>query len=426
MKWFIRQALAVFIVLLRLYCIAKNEGSAVLIRKLWRRVQIPLLHKKGSQAHSAVAIASTGNFAALVVDNYMPTPDRDSGSLRLFHLLLILQKLDFEVTFAAANLEAPAPSLTLLQRHGIICLSRPTTRSLAQHLAAQGHRYTLVILSRADTATALMPQVRRHCPHAQILFDTVDLHFLREERQAILDDSRANRWLAAWRKQQELALVDAADATLVVSPVELALLRAERPQAQLHCVSNIHHIPGSAAPFAARRNLLFIGAFSHLPNADAVRWLLRDILPLVHAAIPEVHCHVIGANPPADIQVLASAQVRIHGHVPNVQPFFAQCRLSVAPLRYGAGVKGKINQSLAHGLPVVATQIAAEGMFLIDDESALIADDAIAFAAAIVRLYRDEACWQRLSTNGITVMEQHFSVEAAQHALQELIHVRIQ
>ena len=394
------------------------------MRKLWRRIQIPLLQRQISQPHFSVATPAVGMPPVLVIDNYMPTPDRDSGSLRLFHLLLILQELDFEVTFAAANLEAPAPSLTLLQHHGIICLSRPTTRSLAQHLVAQGNRYALVILSRADTATALMPLVRRHCPQAQILFDTVDLHFLREERHAALDGSRANRWLAAWRKQQELALVDAADATLVVSPVELALLRAERPQARLHCVSNIHHISGSTAPFAARRNLLFIGAFSHPPNVDAVRWLLHEILPLVHAVMPAVHCHVIGANPPTDIRALASAHITIHGHVPDVQPFFTQCRLSVAPLRYGAGVKGKINQSLAHGLPVVATRIAAEGMFLVNDESVLIADDAGAFAAAIVRLHRDEECWQRLSTGGIAVMEQHFSVAAARRALQEVIRVR--
>lgn len=411
--------------LLRLHRIMKHEGGVVLIHKLRRRIQIPLLHKTAFQTHSTIAMTSTRNCsAALVLDNYMPTPDRDSGSLRLFHLLLILQQLEFEVTFAAANLEAPASSLTLLQHHGIICLSRSTTNSLAQHLAIHGSRYTLVILSRADTATAWMPLVRQHCSNAQILFDTVDLHFLREERQAALDNSRFHRWLAAWRKQQELALVDSADATLVVSPVELALLRAERPQARLHCVSNIHHIFGSAAPFAARRNLLFIGAFSHPPNVDAVRWLLREILPLVHTAIPDLHCHVIGANPPTDLRTLATAQVTIHGHVPDIQPFFTQCRLSVAPLRYGAGVKGKINQSLAHGLPVVATRIAAEGMFLIDDKSVLIADDAAAFAAAIVRLHRDEACWQRLSTEGISVMKQHFSVEAARQALQEVIHVR--
>jgi glycosyltransferase involved in cell wall biosynthesis len=104
-----------------------------------------------------------------------------------------------------------------------------------------------------------------------------------------------------------------------------------------------------------------------------------------------------------------------------VAPFFNGCRLSVAPLRYGAGVKGKVNQSLACGLPVVVTPQAAEGMYLVDGESALIADDAANFAAAVVRLYRDQALWERLSAAGLALMETHFSFEAARRAIQELV-----
>jgi len=107
--------------------------------------------------------------------------------------------------------------------------------------------------------------------------------------------------------------------------------------------------------------------------------------------------------------------------VPDVTQFFNRCRLSVAPLRYGAGVKGKVNQSLAHGLPVVLTSVAAEGMFLVDGESALIADEPQAFADAVVRLYDDEALWNRLSARGLEVMEEHFSFAAARRALAEVV-----
>jgi len=290
-----------------------------------------------------------------------------------------------------------------------------------RHLAAQGRLYDLVILSRADAAAAVIPHARRYCPNARIIYDTVDLHFLRETRLAELTGDRFVHRVAEWRRRQELALIEAADAALVVSRAELDLLREKAPRARLHLVSNIHEVFGSKSPFETRRDILFIGAFAHPPNSDAVRWLATEILPLARARMPDLHCHVIGADPPADIRALKGKGLTIHGYVPDAEPFFQACRLSVAPLRYGAGVKGKINQSLAHGLPVVATTPAVEGMFLVDGESALIADDPAEFARAIVRLYCDQALWQRLSAAGIAVMKQHFSFDAARRAIAEVL-----
>ena len=358
---------------------------------------------------------------AFVVDNYMLTPDRESGSLRMVNLFSVLQELGYKVTFAAANLEAPEPYVSQLQTLGVECLYRPYTRSIARHLAEHGRDYDLAILSRADAAARTMLHVKRHCPHARIVFDTVDLHFLREARLAELTGDRRTRSLAQRRKAQELALIDAADATLVVSATELELLRAERPHARLHLVSNIHRIFGSARPFAERRDILFIGAFAHPPNTDAVQWLAREILPRVWAELPELHCHVIGADPPAQIRALGGPNLTVHGYVPDVAPFFASCRLSVAPLRYGAGVKGKINQSLSHGVPVVATPQAAEGMHLTNERSALIAEDPLAFAAAIVRLYTDASLWGCISAAGLEIMDRHFGFAAARRAMREVV-----
>ena len=325
------------------------------------------------------------------------------------------------MTFGAANLEAPEPYVSRLQGQGVECLYRPYVRSLRRHLAAHGYFYDLVILSRADAAAAVLPHARRHCPNALILYDTVDLHFLRESRLAELTGDRSIRRLADQRRGQELGLIDAADATLVVSPSELEVLRTERPRAQVHLLSNIHEVFGSAAPFDARRDILFIGAFAHPPNTDAVRWLAEEILPRVRRELPDLRCHVVGSNPPPEIRALEGPGLILHGHVPEVAPFFDGCRLSVAPLRYGAGVKGKVNQSLAHGLPVVVTAVAAEGMHLVDGESALIADDAAGFAAAIVRLYTDPVLWEDLSRAGLEVMETHFSFTAARRGLEKIL-----
>lgn len=358
---------------------------------------------------------------AFVVDNYMITPDKESGSLRMMNLFAILHELGFKVTFAAANLEAPEPYVSNLQMRGVECIYRPYVKSVAKYLATHGEIYDLVILSRADAAARIMPAARRYCKNAKIVFDTVDLHFLREARLAELTGDKATQGIAERRRQQELDLMAQADTTLVVSDVERRVLAQEAPGADVHLVSNIHRIFGSATPFGERRDIMFIGAFAHPPNTDAVLWLAEEILPLIHAELPDLCCHVIGADPPAQIRALTGDRVKIHGFVPDVRPYFNGCRLSVAPLRYGAGVKGKVNQSLAHGLPVVATTQAAEGMFLEDGTSVLLGDDARSFASAVIRLYRDEQLWSRLSANGIDVMERHFSFDAARRALKRVI-----
>jgi glycosyltransferase involved in cell wall biosynthesis len=358
---------------------------------------------------------------ALVVDVYMLTPDKESGSLRMTNLFGILQELGFKITFAAANLEAPEPYVSNLQKRGIECLYRPYVKSLGKHLKQQGGIYDLVILSRADAAAKVMPAARRYCANAKIVFDTVDLHFLRERRLAELSGNPATRGVADRRKRQELALIAEADSTLVVSEVERRILEVEVPDADVHLVSNIHRVFGSATPFRARRDIMFIGAFAHPPNLDAVLWLAREILPLIQAELSDLFCHIIGADPPPQIRALADERLKIWGYVPDVKPFFDSCRLSVAPLRYGAGIKGKMNQSLAYGLPVVATSQAAEGMFLVDGESVLLADDPRTFADSVIRLYRDEQLWNQLSQKGTEVIARHFSFTAAKRAIELLI-----
>ena len=300
-------------------------------------------------------------------------------------------------------------------------LYRPYVSSIDKHLQAQGADYDLVILSWANTAARLMTGVRRHCRHARIVFDTVDLHFLRERRLAELTGDKAIRAAGERRRREELGLIAQADTTLVVSPVERDLLAREAPVADVRVLSNVHRIHGSRNAFAQRQDILFIGAFAHPPNRDAVLWFCREIFPLVSAERSELRLVVVGADPPPEVRDLAAANVRILGYVPDVAPFFNGCRLSVAPLRYGAGVKGKINQSLAFGLPVVATRQAVEGMFLEDGESVLIADEPTDFAAAVLHLYADHSLWERLSRNGLAVMEAHFSFTAARRALTDLI-----
>jgi glycosyltransferase involved in cell wall biosynthesis len=218
-------------------------------------------------------------------------------------------------------------------------------------------------------------------------------------------------------KRDEIALVRQADCTLVVSPVEKTILEEEVPGAFVHVVSNIHTVYGSETPFSEREGILFVGSFPHHPNVDAITHFCDSIDPHLQVKLPGVPITIIGSDPPDWLVKAGDERLQVAGHVPDIAPHFHASRLSIAPLRYGAGVKGKVLLSLAYGLPVIATSIAAEGIPVIDGRDMLIADSPEAFSDAIVAGYQDEEKWNRMSKNGLGIVEQHFSFSAARGAL---------
>jgi glycosyltransferase involved in cell wall biosynthesis len=206
-----------------------------------------------------------------------------------------------------------------------------------------------------------------------------------------------------------------------VSDVEQALLQQLAPESRVLVLSNIHDPASGGKPFAEREGLVFIGGFQHPPNTDAVLWYAREILPRVRTQLPGVPTYIVGSKVPATLNALAAPDFIVTGYVPDVAPYFAGCRVSIAPLRYGAGVKGKVNLAMSWGLPVVATTPSIEGMHLCDGDDVLVADDPAAFADAIVRLYRDEALWTRLAAGGLANVRAHFSRDVARSAVTRLI-----
>jgi len=186
-------------------------------------------------------------------------------------------------------------------------------------------------------------------------------------------------------------------------------------------LSNLHRVAGPGLPFAQRHDLVFVGGFRHPPNVDAVRWFVQAIFPHVRARLPGIRFHCIGSDVPAELRGFSDREgVIVHGHVADIDPYMDGCRIAVAPLRYGAGVKGKVNLSMAHGQPVVATSCAIEGMHLADGDDVLVGDDEDAFAAQVVRLHSDAALWQRLSEAGLENVRRHFSLDSARDTVRRL------
>lgn len=358
----------------------------------------------------------------LVLDHCTPMPDKDAGSVTVFNLLLLLREMDFQVTFIPEDNFLYMPGYTTaLQRAGIEVLYAPYCTGVSRHLKETGNRYDLALLFRPGVVERHLKDVRKHCKKAKVLYHTVDLHFLRMKREAEVKDDSARLKQAADMKQREVMAIRACDASIVHSTAELELLRQELPVGKLHVFPLIMETPGTKVGFDQRKDLVFVGSYQHPPNVDAVKFMVAKIMPLLRQRIPGIRFYAVGSMPPEEVQRLACEDVIITGFVKELTPLLDKMRVSVAPLRYGAGIKGKIGTAMAVGLPVVATSLAAEGMSLTDGENILVADGAEALADSIARIYQDEALWNRISENGLVFAEQAWGADAAWRILATIL-----
>jgi GT2 family glycosyltransferase/glycosyltransferase involved in cell wall biosynthesis len=358
---------------------------------------------------------------ALVVDVW-PTPDRDSGSIDTVNLLKALLAFNYKVTFFPANtLDHFGHYTTDLQRIGVECIFAPFVNSIDQFLDAAGEHIDVVFLRRVAFGGRHMEVARWKCPQAKIIFDTVDLHYLREERQAQLEQSWELKLAAAATKALELEYVKKSDGTIVVSEYEKKELEKERPEARIWWMPFSRDIPGRSAPFGERADIMFVGGFLHQPNVDAVDYFLSTIWPMVTSRLPGVRFLIVGSDMPVAFHRWASPTVVPVGHVRSLDRYLNRCRMTVAPLRFGAGTKGKVVTSMSCGVPVVATPLAVEGMSCQAGEHVLIGEKPEEFADAIAALYSDEGLWTHLSDNGLSLVRSMYSHEAGHRRLSELL-----
>ncbi|MEO6173478.1 MAG: glycosyltransferase, partial [Arenimonas sp.] len=313
----------------------------------------------------------------LVLDEHTPQPDRDSGSLRLFNLMQCLHKQDFDVHFMPADLNFDGGYTEQLQKQGTACYYRPQIKSVLDWINQNAGQFDFIIVCRVSLMISIYDCVRRAAPKAKLIFDTVDLHHIREAQQAELSKSEALKKHAQITKAKEYDLIKRCDETWVVSETELISLQLAFPGKTIRRISNIHSLQQNTPGFFERKHILFVGNFRHPPNKDGLQWFLENIWPKVHELEPDIRLDVIGdAAPESLIKLAAHQNVVFHGRVDSIQSHINSARINIAPLRYGAGAKGKISEALASGLPSIATSVAADGMHLINNESILIADSA--------------------------------------------------
>ena len=349
-----------------------------------------------------------------MIDSALPHPDRDAGSLATLEHLRLLRRLGYHVRFAATDgIDAAAPEAIRLERLGIELVRAPEVASITGFLLQHGAELDVVQVWRHRNASLFLDRVRALAPRARFVFSPADLHYLREDRHAALVEGGRSDAGVSELRAGELACINAADVTLVHSDAELDLLSREVGPNRLQLLRWIARPNPAPRDFSERSGIGFIGHFRHSPNEDGLRWLLSDIMPRLRATRPGLVLHIAGQDLPADLAALAGPEIVEHGWVDDLAGFFAGLRLSVAPLRYGAGFKGKVATSLSFGVPVVGTGIAAEGTGLRDGDGITIAGDAAAFARAVALLHDSEALWRMQASRAVERCEALYAPEAA-------------
>jgi GT2 family glycosyltransferase/glycosyltransferase involved in cell wall biosynthesis len=369
----------------------------------------------------------------------LPLFDRSSGGFRLYQIVKMAKGAGHEVTFIAREPGAVRdwqPYADALEALGVevhpydpdkvfdtwgksIDQPRIDLRELFQR-----KRFDVAYCYFFEIADLYREEIRELSPETRFVVDSVDLHYLRELRHGTLLGDEKLIEKAANTRKRELASYAAADEVITVTETDRAALLAADPGLNVRVIPNIHPSVGSGKRWEDRRDIVFVGGFRHRPNVDAMILFYHDVWPQVIARLPDARLIIVGSDPPESILNLAGDRVVVTGHVPDTAEYLDACRISVAPLMYGAGMKGKVGEALAAGLPVVGTTIACEGMGLTDGEDVLVADSPSHMADAIVSLYEDENLWHKLSESGRGLVRDRYSPEAIKSNVLDVLKPR--
>jgi len=359
---------------------------------------------------------------ALFVDEFVPYAGRDAGSVAILSHMRAVAALGYEVSFVAARgMEDAGKLAALAEGEGISCFGAPFYYSVEDVLKRQAATFDVVYLHRIINARAYLALVQLYHPKARIIYSVADLHHLRlarqgeiQQRPELVAHSRAVAFA-------EFAAAAQAHAVVTHSPFEAKLLGERVPANKVHVVPWTVPVRPCAVPFAERAGLAVISQFGHPPNPDSVYWLTRHVMPLVWAEDPLFRCLIAGYGWAADSLPNRDERVEIVGPVDDLMQVFSRVRLTAAPLRFGAGIKGKVLESFAAGIPCVMSAVAAEGIPLPPVLQALVAGNAEDMARIILTLNRDEAANEAAAKAGLAMIAAETSEQRVLEAMAAIL-----
>ena len=380
----------------------------------WRAV-LEASHYSNGQAPLKARERGKDRPLILVVDHYVPKPDCDAGSRLMFQILRLLKEHGFIVKFWPHNLWYDPEYVPRIQNMGVEVFYGADYQDIGAWFCTNGSYVDFVMLSRPHVAIEYLNPIRRHT-NAPILYYGHDIHALRLRKEYQLKGhdrllKEANRW-----ERLEREIWKAADAIFYPSDSEVAHVREDFPDKVVRKVPLFYFEEFDreiGRNLDTRHDILFVAGFGHPPNIDAAFWLVNDIMPRVWEECPDVRLYLVGSNPTPEVRALAGESVIVTGHVSDedLEGFYTRCRVALVPLRYGAGVKGKVVEALRYGLPLVTTSVGAQGLTGIEGV-VKIADDPQALAEHTLRYLRDDSAWRDASKRQVEYAEEHFSRQA--------------
>ena len=363
----------------------------------------------GDEGHTPHLEVDRGTkFRVLVLDADTPRRNSDAGSYAALQEMQLMMELGCKLTFIPENIAHMGTHTNHLQKLGVECVFYPFYQSIEQFLMRRGSEFDAVYITRYQVAEHYIESIRKHSS-ARIIFNNADLHFLRELRQELQSGSVDLSGPMATR-DKELKVINEVDVALCYTDEERAVITSHILKDQ-----NIVRCPwvvttqSKIASFEERHDIAFLGGYRHKPNIEAVEFFCKSVFPVLADRMPDVKFRVYGSHLPDSLKAYESEKVIMHGFIEDVSDVYKGARVFVSPLLSGAGIKGKILECMATGLPSVISGVTAEGTGLIHSQSTFVADTIDEWCEFIEILYTDKEVWERFSRNSLSIAESNYS-----------------
>jgi len=357
----------------------------------------------------------------LVIDYASPMPNKDAGSYAAVQEIKLMRSLGFKVTFVPENMAHFGKYTTDLQRLGVEVLYAPFYTSVHDVLQKRLREMDAVYITRYEVAEKYLNTIKQNSD-AKVLFNNADLHFLRQLRSALKDgksQEKMNQILET--RKRELDICRQADAILCYNRTEHVVITSHILESEkLHLTPWVLERKTPGPEFKQRQGITFLGGYNHHPNVEAVEYLAAEVMPLLYQARPDISLSVYGSNMPDSFKAFECENINMVGFADNLDEVYHSYRVFVAPLLSGAGIKGKVLDAMAYGLPTVLTDVAAEGIGLTHGINTLIANTPESIANAIIKVYDDCKLWKKLSENSRDLADEQFSFECGKQRFKEI------
>ncbi|MFA6160261.1 MAG: class I SAM-dependent methyltransferase [Parcubacteria group bacterium] len=354
----------------------------------------------------------------LYVDRGIPEYDKDAGSFITFQYLKIFKNLGYDVIFWPQDKIKNESYANQIKNLGIeLMFDEISPQCFLENF---GKNLDIAMLSRPMAGVAFIYDLRKYSK-AKIIYVGHDLHYLREKRGSGL----GNKCDYKKTKLTEFSIMKKADSSLFFSDKEIEIIKKEDPTIKAITIPWIENISNkkTVIDLNKKNKIVFLGGFSHAPNADAVRWFHDEIYPILKRKISSFEVLIIGSNVPVEITEMQKDDFQIKGYIKeqDLEKIFSEARVFIAPLRFGAGFKGKIAKAMSFGIPVVTTEIGAEGVGLKDGISAFVTNNPDVFAEKISTLFLNDELWKRFSNESRKHITINYSIKNGKEKIEQII-----